>query len=252
MARVVADPFAKPFAWSYSKLKNYETCPRRHFHCDLKRDIVEPESDALKWGNYLHDAMAKAIGTDDNAERQHRDRIAQAPLPSDLSRYQPWAARFLAARGLGNKVYVEKRYAITRGFKACDWFAPEAWFRAVVDVEVVSADGLVAAAFDWKTGKPVEDSPQLLMTAIAVMMHRPEVQAVRAEFVWLKHMKDAAPFDCTDRVAFRRTEIPALWAGLAGRVKNLERAYTERSYPASPGPLCRRWCPVHTCEHHGR
>lgn len=252
MAKVVADPFAKPFSWSYSRLKNFDTCPRRHYHCDLKRDIQEPESDALKWGNALHDAMANAIGTDDNHLRAPRERITQKPLPADMARYQPWVGKFLSARALGAKVYAEQSLAITRQFKACEWFAPEAWFRAKVDVLVVSPDGRVAAAYDWKTGKVVEDSPQLMMTSIAVMLHNPGIEAVRTEFVWLKDMKDGAPFECITRVAFRRSDIAQLWSGLAPRVKNLESAYAAQDYPARPGGLCRRWCPVHTCEHHGR
>lgn len=252
MARVVADPFAKPFSWSYSKLKNYETCPRRHYHCDLKRDIQEPESDALLWGNMLHDALANAIGTDDNHLREPRERITQKPLPEDMKRYQPWVAKMLNARGLGAKVYAEQSLAITRQFKPCSWFGADAWFRTKVDALVVSPDAQFASGYDWKTGKMVEDSPQLLMTAIAVMMHNPTIQAVRTEFVWLKFMKDDDPFGCTDRISFRREEIPQLWSGLVPRIKNLQRAYDEKTYPATPGGLCRRWCPVHTCEHHGR
>jgi spore coat polysaccharide biosynthesis protein SpsF (cytidylyltransferase family) len=44
----------KPFAWSYSKLKNYEVCPKRHWHVDVKKDFKEAESEALKQGNLVH------------------------------------------------------------------------------------------------------------------------------------------------------------------------------------------------------
>ena len=36
----------KSFAWSYSKLKNFETCPKRSWHLDVARDIKEPEGEA--------------------------------------------------------------------------------------------------------------------------------------------------------------------------------------------------------------
>lgn len=250
--RMPADPFSKPFAWSYSKLKNYETCPKRHYHCDLMRDVSEEESEALTWGNMLHDALASAIGTDDNHERAPRERVKPAPLPPDLARYQPWVARISGARSAGARVLVEQSLAITRDFKACAWFDRSAWFRTKIDVTVLTPDGRAAAAYDWKTGKRVEDSPQLLMSAIAVMLHNPSIEAVRTEFVWLKDMRDDAPFDCVDRVAFRRPDIAHEWARLVPRVKNLEQAFQERAYPPRPGFLCRRWCPVTQCEHHGK
>ena len=251
MAAVV-DPFAKPFAWSFSKLKNFETCPRRHWHCDMKRDITEEMSDAVLWGNKLHDALASAIGTDDNHLRERRDRIEQRPLAAEYARYQPWVSKLLAARAAGAKVYVEQGLAITRGFKPCWWFDREAWFRAKIDVKVVTADGRMAAAYDWKTGARKMESVQLLLSALAVMLHEPAIEAVRTEFVWFKEMKDTDPFDCIDRVSFRRNEMSAAWNSVAPRVKLIEQAFADRHYPAKPSGLCRRWCPVTTCEHNGR
>ena len=40
----------KAFSWSYTKLKNYETCPKRHFHYDVRKDIKEPEGEARREG----------------------------------------------------------------------------------------------------------------------------------------------------------------------------------------------------------
>lgn len=248
----VVDPFARSFAWSYSKLKNFEVCPKRHYHCDLKRDIVEEPSDAVLWGNKLHDALANAIGTDDNHLRHPRERVKQASLAPEYVRYQPWVAKLLAARAQGAKVCVEQGLAITRDFKPTGWFDSNVWFRAKVDATVITSDGRMAAGFDWKTGRRTEDSPQLMMAAIALMAHNPTIEAVRTEFVWLKEMRDDAPFDCTDRVSFWRKDMAAQWNGIAIRVAGLERAYVERDYPPRPGGLCRRWCPVSSCPHHGK
>ena len=41
----------KPFAWSYSRLKNFEVCPKRHFHVDIAKDFREEEGESLVWGN---------------------------------------------------------------------------------------------------------------------------------------------------------------------------------------------------------
>jgi hypothetical protein len=251
MARGPTDPFQKPFAWSYSKLKNFESCPKRHYHLDLVRDIVEPESDALQWGNHFHDAVANAIGTDDNAKRSPRERLNEAPLPTPLARYHPLVQQFHNARSRGAQVFAEMSLAITRDFQSTEWFAKDAWYRAKVDVLVMTHDFQFAAATDWKTGKRLDDTPQLMLTAMATMIHYPAINAVRTEYVWVKEFSESDPFRCADRKTFAREQIPDIWGNLAPRVKLLERAFVERQYPPKPGALCRRWCPVTVCPYHG-
>ena len=51
----------KPFAWSYSRLKNFESCPKRHWHLDIQKDIKEEEGEALLWGNVVHKALADRV-----------------------------------------------------------------------------------------------------------------------------------------------------------------------------------------------
>jgi len=48
----------KPFAWSYSKLKNFEVCPKRHYNVDVIKSFKEEEGEALVWGNMVHKALA--------------------------------------------------------------------------------------------------------------------------------------------------------------------------------------------------
>lgn len=255
MARPPADPFAKPFAWSYSKLKNYETCPKRHYHVDLMRDIREEMSEEVLWGNRLHDALAKAIGTDDNALRDRRDQITQAPLPPEFQHYAPWAQRFRKAREANARVYTELSLAITRQFQPCPWFDPAAWYRAKVDAMLVTQDTKHAFAADWKTGKRKEDSPQLMMTALTVFAHYPQVEAIRTEFVWLKEwngLDDKASMErVMERVSFRRADMVEMWNSIALRAARLETAFANRHYPEKPSGICRSWCPVVQCPSHG-
>ena len=41
-------------AWSYSALKNFETCAKRYYHYNVAKDVREPESEQLLAGNQLH------------------------------------------------------------------------------------------------------------------------------------------------------------------------------------------------------
>lgn len=102
----------------------------------------------------------------------------------------------------------------------------------------------MALVADWKTGKILEDSVQLALMAQCVFAHHPEVQRVRSEFIWLKE-------DATTRADFSREDMVKLWVSLNPRIAALEHAHNTTTYPAKPGSLCRRWCPVKACPHHG-
>lgn len=217
----------KAWSWSYSKLKNFETCPRRHYEIDLQKNYTDT-SEALTWGNDLHAAMAKAC-------------TGAAPLPPEMSEYQYWVDRVKAGPGT---LYVEQKYAITKGFTKTSWFGSDAWFRGIGDV--VRVDGPVALGLDWKTGKVLEDSVQLALLAQCIFSHFPDVKKVRTEFIWLKEG------DCTTPEIFDRADMSALWGGLLPRVSAMQQAHDLQHYPPLPGKLCARWCPVQSCPHHGK
>lgn len=216
----------KPFTWSYSRLKNFESCPKRHWHIDIAKDVQEEESDELHWGNFLHDALAKRL-------------TKGVALPDTAKQYQTWVDRVLT--GPGN-IVAEQKLAITADFGATGYFAKDVWFRSVADV--IKLNGRVALLGDWKTGKIIEDSQQLALGAACVFAHYPEVLAVRSEFFWLKE-------DAQTSQTFRRAEMPDMWAAILPRVKALQHAHETTSYPARPGRLCKRWCPVRQCPHCG-
>src|SRR5579859_433025 len=217
----------KPFAWSYSKLKNFETCPKRHWHVDVQKDVKEEDSEQLQYGNFIHKVFADRIGKGVPAPEMHRSLV------------EPWSLRVLATPG---DVEVEQKLAITQDFAPCTYFDRAAWYRGVGDVVKVS--GPVALVIDWKTGKIVEDSVQLALMAACVFAHKPTVQRVRSEFVWLKE-------DATTSEIFSRQSLVQVWSSLWPRIEALKQAYEKDEYPARPGRLCRKWCPVAKCPHHG-
>lgn len=216
----------KPFSFSYTKLKNFETCPKRHYHYEIAKDVREEEGEALQYGNAVHKALAEALEGKE--------------LPQPFKHMQPWVDRVAGSRE--GKLLVEQNLAITKDFEPTEWFGKDAWFRAKTDV--VKITGRVALAIDWKTGKITEDGSQLAMMAQCVFAHHPEVQKIRTEFVWLKE-------DATTRADFAREDMAKVWAGLLPRVQLLQHAYETQTFPPKPGGLCRRWCGVVSCPHHG-
>ena len=230
----------KPFSWSYSRLKNYESCPKRHWHLDIAKDIKEEEGEALQWGNAVHKALA--------------DRISKgAPLPKGMGHFEKWVERIAA---LGNKAHItvlmtEQQLAIDANFGPTQWFSSDAkkkdqnepWYRGIADV--IKVVGPAALVVDWKTGKIIEDSQQLALMAACVFAHHPEITRIRSEFIWLKD-------DASSRADFHRDEMAKMWKNIWPRVEALKIAHETTNYPAKPGYLCKRWCPVKACPHNGK
>jgi hypothetical protein len=219
----------KPFAWSYSKLKNYESCPKRYFHVDVERSIKEEESDQLAYGNAIHKALANAIS-------------GKEPLPPTFKSVQPWVDKVCGGVMPNATLLVENQLAITEDLNPTEWFGKDAWYRGIADV--IKIAGPVAVVLDWKTGKILEDGIQLALMAQCVFAHHPSVQKIRTEFVWLKE-------DATTRADFARDDMVKVWAGLLPRVTTLKNAHDGMNFPPKPNGLCRRFCPVKQCPHNG-
>lgn len=216
----------KKFAWSYSKLKNYESCPKRYYNVDVAKVVKEEESEQLQYGNALHKALAEAVS-------------GKADLPKPFAGFQKLVDKITANPG---KLLVEQQLAIRQDFSKCEWFAKDAWYRGIADV--IKIIGPVALVIDYKTGKILEDGVQLALMAQCVFAHHPEIQKIRTEFWWLKE-------DAETRADFTREDMVKVWAGLLPRVKMLEDAHAGANFPPKPGYLCRKWCPVEACPHHG-
>lgn len=216
----------KVFTWSYSRLKSFEACPKKHYEVDLMKSVKEEDSEQLMWGNQVHDALAKrcAEGT---------------PLPKAMARYEPWAVKVLTPEG---SIFVENNMALTDEFAPCGYFDPNVWFRAKVDF--IKIIGSVALIVDYKTGKIKEDSVQLALSAACVFAKYPEIKAVRSEYIWLQE-------NATTSEVLKPSDMPSMWKNLWPRIEALKHAHNTTTYMAKPGGLCRSWCPVRSCPHNG-
>jgi len=224
---VKTDTKEAPFAWSYSRLRNFERCARRYHEVDILKNFKE-ESEQLQEGLDVHQALAK--------------RIAQGAALPERMPYEHWIDYVSKGTGVPK---AEKKLAITRDFRPCDFFAKDTWLRAVADV--LRIDGQHAHIVDWKTGKVKPDLDQLIILATCVMVHYPRVHYVTAELVWLKeNTQTTRQWAMPDLVeVWRKT--------LRDRVNTLGQAHEEKNFPPNPSSgLCMRWCPVTSCEHCGQ
>jgi hypothetical protein len=215
-------------AWSYSALTSFETCPKRHYHTRVAKDVIEPESQAITWGNAVHQAM----------EARVRDGT---PLPTGMTQWEPLITKLATAPC--DERFTERRIALDKTFQPVEWFAPDVWVRGVVDLGLRQGDTLIA--LDYKTGKTKEDFDQLRLFAALLFALYPTAERVKAGYVWLQANK-------VTKQTFGRDDNVAIWNDFLPRVARLEQAHKDDRWPVKPSGLCRAWCPCTNCEHNGR
>ena len=225
-----------PFFWSYSKLKNYRSCPKRHFHYDVSKEVREPPSPQLEFGDQVHHAM-------------HRRLDQGKPLPTMMQDYEQLVQTFLGVAQRNNgKILVEQKFGIRRDFTPCEYFGDKLiWYRSIADAVIIMQD--TALNWDWKTGAPPytkgqkDDPIQILTAAACIMYHYPNVQAVRSELIWME-------YGTKTRCDIQRHELPAMWASIDAEVRELEEAYATMTFPPKKNGLCKEYCAVETCKFH--
>lgn len=211
--------------WTYSQLEAFETCPRQYYEVRVKRSVPYVQNDAAKWGDEVHQAFELRVGQD-------------KPLPTGMAQWEPLVKRLVALPG---EKIVEGKFAIDKDFNACDYYAKDAWSRGKIDLSVISTR--TAAIIDYKTGKR-KPSEQLELYSGYVFRAYPKLETIHTSFIWLKEKK-------IDKATINRGEMPVIWQGFLSRYRRIEIAHEKDSWPARPSGLCKKYCPIKTCEFNG-
>lgn len=228
-ATVATPDLSSGVAWSYSALKNFETCPRRYENYNVTKTIVEPQTEEMKEGWRVHKAFEDRL-------------LFNKPFPMGMGMYEKIGGR-IANRSTGGDLYGEQKLAFTATFEPSSYFGKGVWFRTVVDVGIQWTDH--ATIFDWKTGKVSPDVTQLQMMASAIFIHAPQIELVKAALVFINH-------DHFEVEEYTRDDLTEIWGGILPRYRTMQAARVSGVYPAKPSGLCKRYCAVTTCEFHGK
>jgi len=215
-----------PFTWSYSKLKNFETCPRRHLHYDILKDVQEADSPHLREGSALHKAFEERV----------RDGKT---LPLPYAHHEPMLVKLIESPG---DTMAEQKLALTDKFKPTGFFSANVWFRTVIDFCKVRPKSAIVV--DYKSGKVTDDETQLALTAATLFHYAPGIEEVKAAFLFANNDKLIAR-------TFHRDGLQGIWRDILPRVRRLEDATAENEYPPKPSGLCVKYCQVTSCPHYG-
>lgn len=228
----------KSFSWSFSKLKNYETCPRRYKAIDVDKTVAQGRTPDLERGDELHDAMQKRVqGT--------------KPLPPQFIYMESWAEKLTRVLHPSQIIQCEMKLSTDRLGNPTGYFDKRTWYRAKIDyfrlvpTRVGNID--YGHVVDYKTGKPprVWDGTQLMLNAWTIFNHYQTVQTCRVDYLWTE-------YNDTTHETYAREQMPQEMADLLPRVTALEIAHKTGDFPPKPCGLCMEYCDVTSCEHHGK
>lgn len=212
-------------AWSYSRLENFELCPKWFHAVFVAKTHREEKHPSAAHGQEVHEAFRKAV-------------VEKAPLPPQLARFNRIVQLFSAFPG---EQLTEFQMAVNAELRPTDWFARDVYCRAIADFAAVGQrDALLV---DYKTGRPKNEFTQLELTACLLMSHRPEIQAVKLRFLYTT---DASLIRPPDTDPLKREDIPWVLSKLEPRVRAYQEAHEKEEFPAKPSWKCRQ-CPVNKC-----
>lgn len=218
----------KVLPWSYSSLTGYENCPHQFYEVRIAGTTPRKDTKEASSGVDIHKQIEDYCNGVASLEDKKLKKIVDKTL-ADLDK------AFLK---------FEHKLAITQKREPTEWEAEDCHHRGIMDVSYINPDDPVAKVFDWKSGKVNAYSQQLKANALTIFAHYPHVQEVRTQYVWLK-------FDSVTPGRVFREFSDKIWDAFEKRVTVMVAAEQQNIWPKRPSGLCKRYCPVVTCEHNG-
>jgi PD-(D/E)XK nuclease superfamily len=127
----------------------------------------------------------------------------------------------------------ELKMAVNEKWEACDWAAPEAYFRGIIDVHYEAEDGKVVHIEDFKTGQVYDSHPKQMETYVALVApHYPEAQTFHTRLIYIDQGMVTPP------KVYNIERLKPIRLMLDGGIKNAEE---DTIFPVKPGSHCR-WC----------
>jgi hypothetical protein len=216
------------------KCKNFNDCLKDHFSPAGLSSSIAP---SYPYPDFFF--------RDERQLEQFEEYIkarGQFALPGELRKHKPLLDACLNYPG---EKYPEFQVALTASLKQVPYFSKEVWTRGKLDLLII--DDKQATVLDWKTGKPKEDYAQPKIFSLYVMEMFPHVESVKAGFVWVNG-GTTKPVDVS---TYHREDKTLMWGEFMPRIKMYEDAHVNNDWPCRPSGLCKRHCPVTSCEHNG-
>lgn len=215
--------------WTFSSIKDFEQCARKFHEVRVLRNYRKLDTEQNLYGGELHSQAEHAV-------------MEGRPLDPSFKFLTPVMKAITDMEGTK---FCEMKLAVRQDLSACEFDDPEYWCRGIADLIIISPDQTKARGFDYKSGNDrYADTDQLLLMALMLFAHYPTVQSVSSGLLFV--LKGTV---AKHRV--QRDQAEKLWWRWRERVARLEAAHANGYWPPKKSGLCKKYCPVVHCEHHG-
>lgn len=167
-------------AWSFSSLKQFETCRYATYLSKVKK-APRVESPAAERGTQMHDA----------AEHYVKGEGEDLPPPKLLDKMAHAVYHMRQAYAAHPEQFqLEENWGFTRHWNPTGFFDDDVWCRQKLDVFRMPSD-TSCFVLDWKSGKKfgneMKHADQGFQYALGAMMKYPSLQHARVEFWYTDH-----------------------------------------------------------------
>jgi hypothetical protein len=159
-----------PHSFSYSSLKQYETCPKQYAEITVYR-------------NYKNEFTSS---NGDYGDRAHKAAEAYVKDGGQLdNEFQFFKPVLDVLRTVPGQKLTEHKMGVTKDMTPVGWNHPDRWFQGIADLVIVG-DSPVARVVDYKFGNAnYADTDQLELMSLLVFAHYPHIKLVKGRLMFV-------------------------------------------------------------------
>lgn len=208
--------------WSYSRISCYEDCPKQYWYSYVENmEGFRPPSVAADRGTNIHLA----------GEHYLLGKIKIYP-----PEFQKVSGHLMMLKA--RNAIPELKMAVDATWTACDYKAPEAYFRGIIDVhyeqDTEDGEGTVVHIEDFKTGQVYDSHPKQMETYVALVApHYPKAKTFLTRLIYIDQGVVTPP------KAYNVERLKPIRMMLDGRIKNAEE---DTIFPMKPSAQICKWC----------
>lgn len=191
-------------ALSWSRLSDYQQCPLKFKfkYIDKSAKFKEDESKSphLVRGSNVHKALENYV-----VQKTTPDMEVKITSLPEVENTKPFVDRFLTNY---ETVIPETQIAINKDWERVEWFAPDAYYRAILDLIAIRPSDVQIV--DYKTGKfrDYDGGPtgkgQLHLSAAIALHLWPETPEIQTSYAYVDHKKTIVKkFTQKDKIPLR-------------------------------------------------
>lgn len=221
---------AKTVPWSYSLIKDFDTCPKQYYHKRVLKEIPFTETEQIRYGNEFHKAVELYIN--DETELPQKFEFAKEAVDKLLAK--------------GEHYIAELDGALTEDSVPTRYWGKDAWHRGKIDLFVLNKKKKRAYIVDWKTGgnPKYADPDQLETNSLLIFRKYHEVDVIKAALFFVLQSKLIT-------YEFRKEDYPKIWSKWVKKHARVEEAHKTGVFNPRPSGLCKKHCPITECPYNG-